>query len=157
MKTKKERNKPVTILRPAVTELETDGDRDWGRRWVTEVKTWVESVSESEWRGRRGWVCEWERERRVRLWGKWVGAKVWNMRGGRVFLVYIYTYIYGVLGNFIFKWVGFGSRWQNLNPTQTLFGFFFKDPYLTLLFIRSGQTRFPRVGILLPSLFLKGH
>ena len=27
-KTKKERNKPVTILRPAVTELETDGDRD---------------------------------------------------------------------------------------------------------------------------------
>ena len=27
-KTKKERNKPVTILRPTVTELETDGDRD---------------------------------------------------------------------------------------------------------------------------------
>ena len=26
-KTKKERNKPVTILRPAVTELEADGDR----------------------------------------------------------------------------------------------------------------------------------
>ena len=26
-KTKKERNKPVTILRPIVTELEIDGDR----------------------------------------------------------------------------------------------------------------------------------
>ena len=26
-KTKKERNKPVTILRPAVIELKTDGDR----------------------------------------------------------------------------------------------------------------------------------
>ena len=26
-KTKKERNKPVMILRPAVTELETNGDR----------------------------------------------------------------------------------------------------------------------------------
>ena len=83
---------------------------------------------------------------------------MWNMRGGRVFFsLYIYIYIYGVFGNFIFKRVGSGLGMKKSEPDPNLLWVFFKDLYLTLLFIRSGQTEYPCVGVLLPSLFLKGH
>ena len=134
-KTKKERNKPMTILRLTVTELEVGGEIVWWWQWQRlklEVELWVR-VSE---RGRKGWVHKWERERRVRLWGKWMGSGtakcgIWEEVG----FFSLYIYIRGFWVIICLNGSSPSRVWQNPDPLRI----FFKDPYLTLLFIGPGE------------------
>ena len=71
-------------LRLTVTELEAGSEIVWWWRWQR-LELEVESVSETKKRVRKGEKTEAVRE----MDGEWDGW-VWNIRGSRVFLVYIY-------------------------------------------------------------------
>ena len=124
-------------LRPAVRPCDGGGNRGQSLR----LSPWVR-VSE------RGWVREWERERKVRLWVKVVVGRLsveyernW---GSRVFLVFIYN---GFLVVLYLNGSVLGRVWQKPGPNPNpLWVFFLKDPYPTLLFIGSGKIRPSRVG-----------
>ena len=117
-------------LRLTMTELEAGSEIVWWWRWQR-LELEVESVSEREKRVRKGEETEAMRE----MDGEWDGW-VWNMRGSRVFLVYIYKG--GFLVILYLNGSGPGRVWQKPELDPNSLWIFFKRPIPDPIIYRAG-------------------